>query len=130
MHDTISINKIQKMNYYVKICIATIIIIFGLSSCKSLKFKELDEFEFSSLHGNINKIYFYEYSKYNLKDTLQSILYYNKNRKAIKQIDFYDKDSITTISTYDSKNRLIKEVSDDKKISTNKFYYDKKGNLI
>jgi hypothetical protein len=107
-----------------------LIVTFYLFSCSSKKFIEINEFDFTSLKGNIHTIHCYKFPKPNKNDSLESIIYYNKKRKAVKQIDFYGKNNEVTTSNYDSKDRLIEEITQNREQSTSKYFYDNKDNLI
>lgn len=112
--------------------IVTFLIGFVILSCKSVVFKEnlFEEDADFDIKGNVKTIIYYRTIKNEKTDSLKSLLFYDKSKKLTKQIDYYLKKNDTTLFFYDNNNRLIEEKSYGIREGSNKYKYDKKGNLI
>lgn len=113
--------------------IVTFLIGFVILSCKSVVFKEnlFEEDADFDIKGNVKTIACYQTIKNEKTDSLKVFLFYDKSKKLTKQIDYHKKTNDTTLFNYDKENRLLEEKSSRHRgIYSNKYKYDKNGNLF
>ena len=108
------------------------IIAFTLTSCGSIHFKDisLEEGDDVDFHGNVQKVTSYEILNNSKSDSTKVELYFERNGKLHKQIDFYKSSHETTTFKYDNKDRLVEHISNSDDQLTYKFVYDKRDNQI